>query len=40
MAISNPMICDANVDLGYEDNMLDVLDGNVDDYLSLGYFRG
>ena len=38
--ISNPMIFDANVDLGYEDNMFSMLGGNVDDYVSLGYFRG
>jgi len=34
------MIYYANVDLGYEDNEFNVLGGNVDDYLSLCYFRG
>jgi len=38
--IDNPMIFYANVDLGYEDNVFDVLGGNVNDYVSLGYFRG
>jgi len=37
--IDNPMICDANVDLGYKDNLFNILGGNVDDYPSLGYFR-
>jgi len=32
------MICDAN-DLGYEDNF-SMLGGNVDDFISLGYFSG
>ena len=34
------MVFNANVDLGYEDNEFNVLGGNVDDYLSLGYSRG
>jgi len=34
------MICDSNVDLGYEDNMFNMLGGNIDDYVSLDYFRG
>jgi len=34
------MICDANVDLGYEDNMFSMLGRSVDDLVSLGYFRG
>ena len=34
------MICDATGDLGYEDNMFDVLGGNVDNFLSLGFFSG
>jgi len=38
--IDNPIICDANVDLGYEDNMFDVLGGNINDFLPLGYFSG
>jgi len=40
MPIENPMIFDANVDLGYKDKMFNVLGGNVDYYLSLGYLRG
>ena len=31
----NPMIYDANVDLEYEDNVFDVLGGNVAEYVSL-----
>jgi len=38
--INNFLIYDSNVDLGHEDNEFNVLDGNVDDYLSLDYFRG
>jgi len=38
--IDNPMICDGIVDLGYKDNMFDMLGGNINDYVSLGYFRG
>jgi len=34
------MICNANIDLDYEDNKFNMLGGNVDDYASLGYFRG
>jgi len=34
--MGNLMICDAIMDLGYEDNMVNVFDGNVDDYMSLG----
>jgi len=29
--IDNPMICDANVDLGYKDNMFSMLGGSVND---------
>ena len=36
----NPMICDTNVNLGYKKNVLDVIGRNVDDDVSLGYFRG
>ena len=36
--ISNPMIFDANSDLGYEDNMFSMLGGNVDNFMFLGYF--
>ena len=32
------MICDANVDQGYEDNMFSMLGGNVDNFMFLGYF--
>jgi len=38
--ISNLMICDANMDLGHEDNMFRMLGGKVDDYVSLDYFKG
>ena len=38
--VDNPMICDDNVNLGYEDNMFSMLGGNVDNFLSLGYFCG
>ena len=34
------MICDALTDLGYEDDMFDMLGGNVSDYVSRSYFRG
>jgi len=33
--IDNPMICSANVDFGYKDNVFDVLARNVYDYVSL-----
>jgi len=36
----NPMICDANVDLGYEDYIFSMLGGNIQDYVSLCYLRG
>jgi len=38
--IGNPIICNANNDMGHEDNMFCILGGNVDDYVSLGYLRG
>jgi len=38
--IDNSMICDTNDNLGYVDKMFSMLGGNVDDYASLGYFRG
>jgi len=38
--LSNRMIFDASIELGYENNRFNVLGGNVDDYVSLGYFRG
>jgi len=37
---NSSMICDSSVDLGYEDNMFDMLGGNVDNFLSLGYLSG
>ena len=40
MPVDNLKINDSNVDLGHEDNEFNVLGGNVDDYLSLGNFRG
>ena len=33
-------ICDSHVELGYEDNMFNMLGGNVDNCLSLGYLSG
>jgi len=33
-------ICDSNVDLGHEDNMLNTLGGNGETFESLGYFSG
>jgi len=38
--INNFLICDANNNLGYDDNMFSMLGGNVDNYVSLGYLRG
>jgi len=38
--VDNPKVCDSDVNLGHEDNEFNVLGGNVDDYLSLGYLRG
>ena len=38
--IYNSMICDVNVDFGYEYNMFDVLGGNVDDLVPQGCLRG
>ena len=38
--IDNCEICDSNVDLGYEDNTLNMLGGILDNFLSLGYFSG
>ena len=34
------MFCDDNVDLVYEDNTFDALGGNVDNFVSLNYYRG
>ena len=34
------MIYDANIDLGYDENMFNMLGGNLDDYVSLGCFSG
>jgi len=33
-------ICDSNIDLGNEDEMFNMLGGNVANFLSLGYFSG
>jgi len=38
--INNFLMCDANVSLGFVNNMFSILSGNVDDYVSLGCFRG
>jgi len=38
--IDKPMICDSNVDLGYENKMIQVLGGNVDHFVPLGYCSG
>jgi len=38
--IDNSMICDANDDLGYVDNMFSMLGGSLDNYVSLGYLEG
>jgi len=38
--IDNSMICHANIDLGHEVKMFNMLGGNVHDFVSLGYFRG
>ena len=34
------MICDATMDLSFENNMFYMLGGSVDDYVSAGYIRG
>jgi len=39
-SIDNPMIFYANNDLGYENDMFSMLGGNVDSFMSLGYFSG
>ena len=31
---NNPIICDDNVDFGYEDNIFSMLAGNVQDFVS------
>ena len=38
--IDNSMICNANIDLGCDDKMFNILGGNIDNFLSLGYFSG
>ena len=40
MPIDNPMICDGKIDLSYENNLFNMLGGNVDNFMSLGYFSG
>jgi len=37
--VGNPMICDANTDLSYHNNMFSMLGGNVDNFMSLCYFN-
>ena len=34
------MICDANVNMSYEDNIFSMLGGNLDNFVTLGYVRG
>jgi len=36
----NPMICDANIDFGYEDSIFTMVGGIVDNFMSLGYVSG
>ena len=38
--IKNPMMFVANVDLGYEVNMFNMLRGNANNFVSLGCFNG
>jgi len=38
--VDNSMIYNANIDFDYDGNEFNVLGGNVDDYVSLVYFRG
>ena len=38
--IDNFEICDFNVDMGYVDNVFNVLGGNLENYESLGYLCG
>jgi len=38
--VDNFEICDSNVDMGHEDNMLSMLSGNVETFESLGNSRG
>jgi len=38
--VDNFMIYNANVDLSNENNLFSMLNGNVDEYVSLCYFRG
>ena len=33
--VDNPKVCDSDVNLGHEDNELNMLGGNVDDYVSF-----
>jgi len=36
----SPKLCDSNVELGYAGKMFNMIDGNVDNFMSLGYFTG
>jgi len=38
--IDNFEICNSNVDMGNKDNVLNMLGGSVDTFMSLGYFSG
>jgi len=38
--INNSEICDSNIDLGYEDNVFNMLGGNVANFISQSYFSG
>ena len=38
--IDNLLICYATVDLSHENNMFNILGKNVENFVSLGYFRG
>ena len=38
--IGNPKICESKVDLGHAGKTFTMLSGNVDNFLSLGYFCG
>ena len=40
MPLNNSVICDSNVDLHRTNNMFDMLSGQIDNFLSLGYLSG
>jgi len=35
--VVNLELCDVTIHYGYEDNLLDVIHGNIDNLVSLGY---